>query len=266
MRGSHHGFQALRQRAVEADVERAIAIGQRPLDRPYRQQALAAAGVPANAQPPGIHLQALAETGESFGEALEHAFLCRQRLVDARHQFQVLAQELPDPFGLAVVTVDARAQHGRDSCGEIVIAAGVDDAFRVQAHRVHVLHPVVRQVQQIAQLQPGFVPVAALVFLEHVVQRAMQLPRDVLLAVTVDLDQSLAGLLEIPRLLLDQQHRAAAVDDEEVDLAAPERATVGVGPVDAMEDRVVVRQRLGERAQRLELGGASGAERRMAGI
>lgn len=99
-------------------------------------------------------------------------------------------------------------------------------------------------VDQVIQRQPGAVAVLPVELLPDLVHRAADLGTGVLVPVLVALDEPGAAFRKQAVLLLDQEHIAALVDDDEVHLAEVHPLGVLARPVHTVQDRVVVRQGL----------------------
>ena len=176
--------------------------------------------------------------------------------MDVRHQIERLLEEAT--YTAAHVAALLDGQQCCDAFRQAVRVGGVDDALRIEPRRLDLSQPVVRTEQQIVQRQR--VPGLPLELVPQRVQRAMQLAGYALDTPIIGLPEPALALGQRPRFLLDNEHGASLVDDDEIRFAERRRRGPALRPVDAMVDGVGRRQPPLQHGQRLKLARVARSE------
>ena len=113
---------------------------------------------------------------------------------------------------------------------------------------------MVGTVDEVVELELPLAAVLPLELLVDLVDGAANLVVDVLVAVLVLLHQTIIAVNQGTVLLLDEQHVAAAVDDDQIHLAEVGPLGIFPRPVDPVEDGEVVGKALLQERQRGQLG------------
>jgi hypothetical protein len=139
--------------------------------------------------------------------------------------------------------------------GELVLRVCVHDAGGVDARGAEVPYAVLRAVEEVIHVQSKVLAILPGEFLADPGDGPVQLLyRVARFSIAVFLDQLAVGLLERAIFLLDQYYVARAIHDNEIDLAVHGVVAVFPAPVDAMEDGVIVGQRLLQQREGFDFG------------
>ncbi len=138
-----------------------------------------------------------------------------------------------------------------DARGKSVLGARVDHPCRVDRGRQRAGDRAVGQVEQVVDVEPP-TGKAAPELLHQVVNIAGDLRAQTFRPGAVRLHQVVLADRDRPVLLLDGDQPPQAIDHDEVDLAIERGACAGVRPVNAVEDRVLVREFVLEGVEGLE--------------
>jgi len=250
--GLRQVLEALLERAVEAEQERPRAGSEGLVEEVPGDEGLAVARRRQHPQAQRRHLDVVQHLDQPARQAHEVLLLGADVGVHVGHDLEGLAEEFLDAPRRARRVGSARRQDRLDRLAEPVAARGVDDPLAVDRRRVELADGVIGAVDQVVDREPLPAGLPG-ELLADAVQRARDLFADVLALVRILLEE-LAGLLdERAILLLDAQRPAGAVEHHEVDLAEQRPALVLPGPVHAVKDRVVVRQRLLEKGEGRDL-------------
>jgi hypothetical protein len=162
--------------------------------------------------------------------------------VHVRHHLEGLAEEAVDLLRPAAHFRLSRRQNLLITCCKLTALRSIDNPLRVQPGGGDPLDRIVREVDEILDVDPGLPSDLVGELVADAVDGAQDLIGHAFAFVPVVLEQFALGLVESAVLLLDAEHLARIVEHHEVDLAVQGPPLVLAGPVHAVEDRVVAGQ------------------------
>ena len=147
----------------------------------------------------------------------------------------------------------ARRQDGLDARHQPVARGRVDDAVGFDAGGMRLAHEVIGAVQQVFEARHTAAGSTREARRETALQRmarARDADRHIAVAPAVPRHQTVRTFFEEAAALLDGQHVAGRIHDDEIDVAVDREALIETRPVHAVIDRIGRRQRAFEQGER----------------